>query len=399
MENMENMETTENPKAIEAPEKKTPFYQIIIEDILSQIANGAFSYDQPICTENSLIEQYGFSRITVRRAMTELENQGILYRKRGVGSFVSRPKETTPALPATQTAPAGKLFAFVFPFHVSKTGLTDAFQAASDYLLAKGCYASIYIADEREDKTGRSILEKLLSMNIAGVAYYPRTSHVHLELLNQFLFSGRSAVVMDVPSTSPCVPSVLSDNLSGSRMLTEHLIGFGHTKIAYLSGISPSDRLTIGERLSGYMLALSAHNIPIHQEWIRTDIGQTKRHAPLSESGSLRATLKELVEEGVTAILAEHDEFAHDILLCCMDMGISVPGTLSVCGFDNSEWASALSNNNPSFSITTIAQDQAAIGEKVAELLYNGVGAPITQTQPVTVPVHLVEGNTTGPIT
>ena len=108
-------------------EKKTPFYQIIIDDILAQIAAGSFSYDQPICTENSLIEQYGFSRITVRRAMTELENRGILYRKRGVGSFVCHPEELAPALPETSSSPAGKLFAFVFPFHVSKTGLTDAF--------------------------------------------------------------------------------------------------------------------------------------------------------------------------------------------------------------------------------------------------------------------------------
>ena len=377
--------------------KKTPFYQIIIDDILAQIAAGSFSYDQPICTENSLIEQYGFSRITVRRAMTELENRGILYRKRGVGSFVCHPEELAPALPETSSSPAGKLFAFVFPFHVSKTGLTDAFQAASDYLLSKGCYSSIYIADEREDKTGRSILENLLSMNVAGVAYYPRTSHVHLELLNQFLFSGRSVVVMDVPSTSPCIPSVLSDNLSGRRMLTEHLIALGHTNIAYLSGISPSDRLTIGERLSGYMLALSAHKIPIHKEWIRTDIKYEKRLAPLSDPNSLRSILKELVNEGVTAVLAEHDSFAHDILLCCLDVGISVPQTLNVCGFDNSEWASALSNNNPSFSITTIAQDQAAIGKDVAKLLYNGVGAPITQAQTVTVPVRLIEGNTTGP--
>ena len=99
----------------------------------------------------------------------------------------------------------------------------------------------------------------------------------------------------------------------------------------------------------------------------------------------------------MTAVLAEHDSFAHDILLCCLDVGISVPQTLNVCGFDNNEWASALSNNNPSFSITTIAQDQATIGKEVAKLLYNGVGAPITQAQTVTVPVRLIEGNTTGP--
>ena len=93
--------------------KKTPFYQIIIDDILAQIAAGSFSYDQPICTENSLIEQYGFSRITVRRAMTELENRGILYRKRGVGSFVCHPEELAPALPETSSSPAGKLFACI----------------------------------------------------------------------------------------------------------------------------------------------------------------------------------------------------------------------------------------------------------------------------------------------
>ena len=180
-------------------------------------------------------------------------------------------------------------------------------------------------------------------------------------------------------------------------MMTEHLIALGHTNIAYLSGISPSDRLTIGERLSGYMLALSAHKIPIHREWIRTDIKYEKRLAPLSDPNSLRSILKELVNEGVTAVLAEHDSFAYDILLCCLDVGISVPQTLNVCGFDNNEWASALSNNNPSFSITTIAQDQATIGKEVAKLLYNGVGAPITQAQTVTVPVRLIEGNTTGP--
>ena len=113
-------------------------------------------------------------------------------------------------------------------------------------------------------------------------------------------------------------------------MLTEHLIALGQTNIAYLSGISPSDRLTIGERLSGYMLALSAHKIPIHKEWIRTDIKYEKRLAPLSDPNSLRSILKELVNEGVTAVLAEHDSFAHDILLCCLDVGISVPQTLNV---------------------------------------------------------------------
>ena len=92
---------------MEIQQKENPLYQIIIDDILAQIAAGSFSYDQPICTENSLIEQYGFSRTAP--AMTEFENRGILYRKRGVGSFVCHPEELAPALPETSSSPAGKL--------------------------------------------------------------------------------------------------------------------------------------------------------------------------------------------------------------------------------------------------------------------------------------------------
>ena len=61
------------------------FYQQIIDAMMEQIRSGSFSYEKPICTENELMEHYGVSRITVRRALAEL---GILYRKRGVGSFV-----------------------------------------------------------------------------------------------------------------------------------------------------------------------------------------------------------------------------------------------------------------------------------------------------------------------
>ena len=99
---------------------------------------------------------------------------------------------------------------------------------------------------------------------------------------------------------------------------------------------------------------------------------------------------------GVTAVAAEHDGIAYDILLCCRDLGIDVPGQLSVCGFDNSEWATALSNSTPPLCITTIAQDQSQIGRKVAELLWEGLNQPIRQQNPIVVPVSFIPGNTTG---
>ena len=93
---------------------KQPFYREIINDIMAILSCGNFSYDQPLCTENSLMEKYGYSRITVRRALDELEKQGILYRKRGVGSFVSRELYSEETFPVPSRM--GKLFPFILPF-------------------------------------------------------------------------------------------------------------------------------------------------------------------------------------------------------------------------------------------------------------------------------------------
>lgn len=91
-------------------------YQVVIDDIMESIQSGAFSFDHPICTESKLMEKYNISRITARRAMTELENKGILYRKRGVGSFVSRDIYQKEAQPQAVSS----LFAFIYPFNISR---------------------------------------------------------------------------------------------------------------------------------------------------------------------------------------------------------------------------------------------------------------------------------------
>lgn len=397
-------------------EPKTTLYQQIIDGILVQIDKGRFSFDEPICTENSLMEEYGFSRITIRRALSELENMGILYRKRGVGSFVCRDiyekqnpafKKEMPASPdviiqpkeqgTASLAPTNKLFALVFPFNLTQTGLTAVVQAASEYLMSKGCFASVYISGEGDHQKGRHILGNLIHMNVDGVAYYPITQNVHLEQLNDFLFQGKPVVVMDIPSSCPYVPSVVSDNLAGSTLLAEHLIGLGHRKIAYVAGIGPSAKSTVADRLAGYVLTHTKYGLPLNSDFICTTANVPAQNADPEDPTSLAAMLHKLMEQGVTAIMAEHDGLAYKILLTCHDCGIRVPEQLSVCGFDNSEWATALANSTPPLRITTIAQDQAAVGRKVAELLYEGLQNPIRKTEPVVIPVKLIEGNTTGP--
>jgi GntR family transcriptional regulator len=69
-----------------------PRYYQLKEIIREQVRTGAWQPDQPIPSERELSERYGISRMTVRQSLTELVNEGLLYRQQGRGTFVGRPK-------------------------------------------------------------------------------------------------------------------------------------------------------------------------------------------------------------------------------------------------------------------------------------------------------------------
>lgn len=370
-------------------EKPKTLYQGVIDDIMDRIHNGAFSFEKPITTELQLMEQYGVSRITARRAMTELENQGILYRKRGVGSFVSR--EIYQRQPRSEST--SKVFAFIFPFDVSRSGLSAAFQAANAVLMQKGYAASIYISEHDEKTRGRAFLSQLITMDIAGVAYYPMTSDIHLSLLNHLVFGGKPVVIMDVPDRSRYISSVSSDNYGGACKLMEHLIGLGHKRIGYLTGVALDARPTITDRFSGYVLALEGAGIRVDESLIVTSLTEAHRRSA-GEGGlptQMHQTIQRLVARGATAFVCEHDQLAFEAILACRELGIRVPDQVSICGFDNSEWAHMLSEH-----ITTVEQDMEQVGTQAAELLLAGINAPLASTRQVVVPTRLIVGDTSG---
>lgn len=69
---------------------EAPLYRRIEEDLLSQIAEGQILPGEAIPTERELCEHYGVSRITIRRAIRELETRGYVHRRQGKGTFVNR---------------------------------------------------------------------------------------------------------------------------------------------------------------------------------------------------------------------------------------------------------------------------------------------------------------------
>lgn len=70
----------------------TPLYQQLLEDLKRTIENGEYKPGEKIPSEPELSECYSVSRITVRRAVDELCDEGYLIKKQGKGTFVGQPK-------------------------------------------------------------------------------------------------------------------------------------------------------------------------------------------------------------------------------------------------------------------------------------------------------------------
>ncbi|KRN99941.1 transcription regulator [Companilactobacillus kimchiensis] len=70
-----------------------PLYQSMLNDLIQKIESGQLPDDSKLPSEQKLGEIYKVSRITVRRALAELENRNYIYKKQGQGSFVAAKDE------------------------------------------------------------------------------------------------------------------------------------------------------------------------------------------------------------------------------------------------------------------------------------------------------------------
>lgn len=69
-----------------------PLYTQLREKLREHILDGTYGAHQQLPTESELTHAFGVSRITVRQALSDLQKEGLLFKIRGKGSFVSKPK-------------------------------------------------------------------------------------------------------------------------------------------------------------------------------------------------------------------------------------------------------------------------------------------------------------------
>jgi len=369
-----------------------PLYSQIIEILRGRIERGEYVPDQQLPTEVELAEQFGVSRITSKRALIELEREGLIYRRRGSGSFVKK-KEGVRRPPEEQGgAAANRIVSMIIPY-VASNNMFGYIPGISAYLESRGYYLSIHNSDWSSAQE-RELLRSLPKRGTSGIILYPVSTQRNLDIVHALHATGYPIVTIDQYYSLLSMGSVVSDNFGGGYTSAAQLIELGHTRIAFLSTIDIQYRSTVRDRFFGYCKALSDNGLPVDIDLVYSGMTDQAESDPPSRRQFYKSLLAQMLEQQVTAIQAEHDLVAFEIVKAAADMGVRVPEELSVVGFDNNLDFALHSDVPP---ITTVEQEYREIGRRAAEMIVDQLESGERQTNRVEVPIVWIARQSTGP--
>lgn len=207
---------------------------------------------------------------------------------------------------------------------------------------------------DSEAATNERLVSRLASLNIPYVVVHPHHADG----------PGRASFVR-------------VDNFLGSRQATEYLIALGHRAIGLTS--FPIEASSFNERAGGYREALEEAGIGYHSDWVLQFPG------PPIQIGLKGAQHLLSSHPEITAIFAATDEIAMGVVAAVWRMGMRVPQDISVIGFDDSIWASAISP-----PLTTVRQPLDDLARSAVDLVIEMLEDPNRDTTDLILPTSLV---------
>ena len=196
------------------------------------------------------------------------------------------------------------------------------------------------------------------------------------DVLDLLAARGVRAVRVQPGNEHDRTPSAAIDNVSAASAMTARLIALGHRQIGFIGG--PADYAVSEERERGFRSGMAAAGLSV--EAIRP--GDFGFDSGVAAAGTL-------IPAGVTAIFAASDAMAAGVLAAAHARGLSLPGDLSVGGFDDSALASSVWP-----PLTTVRQPLVELGWHAADLLLD---ADATDTRRV-LPFEIVERGSTAAV-
>ncbi|WP_276357889.1 LacI family DNA-binding transcriptional regulator [Cohnella caldifontis] len=265
------------------------------------------------------------------------------------------------------------------------TGLTNPFfshvlAGMEEGLRTKG-YDLIYLAQLSYHNPEYSFVRHCQSRNVEGVIAFG-VQRDELDF-GELIDSRIPTVFIDLDATGPRAGYISSDNRAGTRGAVEHLAAAGHRRIALISDLPGT---YVGRlRMEGYREGIREAGLAYRESLVA--YGDFTRESGYQAMKSLLAA-----DPLPTAVVCCSDYGAIGAMDAIREAGLSVPGDISVIGFDDLEIAC---NVRP--ALTTVRQDTRTIGRRSIELLDEMIREENAPAPSVIVPTELVVRETSAP--
>jgi GntR family transcriptional regulator of arabinose operon len=323
-------------------------WQEVKKYVMSHVSAGKYDPGDVLPSENYLCEKVNVSRSTVRQAFRELENDGMVYRIKGRGTFLSEPN-------SSKNQTRLEMFGLIMP-DIRRSLYPSLTQGFDDRLSSENFQTMICQTGNNIDKQGNIIL-RLLHKGIDGLAIVPSTSgHTPAYQVQMLIDNDIPVVLCHRGIEGVEVPTLYWDRQQVGKMVGKVLIGHGHKNIAYYGVYKYS---VTEEHIKGLKEIMNQAGLELPASHIV--------FGPVGESSeSEREEMLEKLLFGIkpTAIFCNDDDEAERLYWLATKFNIKVPKDLSIIGFGDSHRHSVTRE-----FMSSIVVDEYELGRKAAGLL------------------------------
>jgi DNA-binding LacI/PurR family transcriptional regulator len=305
-------------------------YREIFEKLQEEIASGRYKPGQRLPSETELVRRYRASRMTVFRAMHELQSLGIVTRRVGSGTFVA------------QNSASGS---HVFGLLIAELGQTEIFEAICKGMMETPqavhnslLWGNTSSQENEKEEVAEQLCRQYISRKVSGVFFAPLEFSPGRYEANHRIVAALDKARIPVVLLDRCLEPyprrsnydlVGIDNRRTAYVVTEHLVKAGARRIAFFA--RPNSAPTVDARIAGYREALQSLSKQPGRDLV--NLGDA------SDPTFVKTVLK---KHRPDAFICANDHTAGNLMHTLLSIGQRIPQDIRIVGFDDVKYARLL---------------------------------------------------------
>ncbi len=233
----------------------------------------------------------------------------------------------------------------------------EALEKLSNALHKQGYHVLIFLASQTADDVDK-VVEEILDYQVDGIV--AASVALSSELSSRCRAANVPMVLFNRAQDDKRMSTVTSDNIAGGRKVAEFLLAGGHRKIGYIAGWEGAS--TQRDREAGFVQVLGAAGITLH----------AREAGNFQTDQAQEAARRMFAADPPDAVFVANDHMAMAVMdTLRFELGLNVPGDVSVVGYDDVTIASW-----PAYNLTTVRQPANRMVAETVDILLGKIDDP-----------------------